>query len=126
MVRPFAEPPAPEGSARAGEPLPPGIASATQDEVTWALRQVYDPEIPVNIYDLGLIYNIDIAENGDVDITMTLTAPACPVAGTLPQNVAETVAALDGAGEVSVELVWDPPWDMSRMSEDARLALNLW
>ncbi len=125
-MRPFAEPPAPEGSARAGEPLPPGITRATQDEVAWALRQVYDPEIPVNIYDLGLIYNIDIADNGDVDITMTLTAPACPVAGTLPQNVAETVAALDGAGEVSVELVWDPPWDMSRMSEDARLALNLW
>lgn len=126
MVRPFAEPPPPEGQAHAGEPLAPGKTPVTQDEVAWALREVYDPEIPVNIYDLGLIYNVDIAGNGDVSIQMTLTAPACPVAGTLPQKVAETVAALDGTGEVSVELVWEPPWDMSRMSEDARLALNLW
>lgn len=125
-MRPFAEPPPPEGSAHSGEALPPGITPATQDEVAWALREVYDPEIPVNIYDLGLIYDVDIAENGDVDIKMTLTAPACPVAGTLPQKVADTVASLEGVGEVTVELVWDPPWDMSRMSEDARLALNLW
>lgn len=125
-MRPFAEPPPPEGNAIAGSHLTEGTAPATEDEVVWALREVYDPEIPVNIYDLGLIYNIDIAGSGDVAILMTLTAPACPVAGTLPQKVAETVAAVPGVGEVSVQLVWDPPWDMSRMSEDARLALNLY
>lgn len=126
MVRPFAEPPPPEGEAHAGEELPPGIAPAGRDEVEWALREVYDPEIPVNIFDLGLVYNVDIAASGDVMIDMTLTAPACPVAGSLPQKVADTVAAVPGIGRVAVRLVWDPPWDMSRMSEDARLALNLW
>ncbi len=126
MVRPFAEPPPPEGEAHSGAPLDAGQEPADRDAVEWALREVYDPEIPVNIYDLGLIYDIDIAENGDVAIQMTLTAPACPVAGTLPQKVADTVAAVPGVGQVSVNLVWDPPWDMSRMSEDARLALNLW
>lgn len=125
MVRPFAEMPPPEGSAHAGAPLDPGVTPACHDDVVMALREVYDPEIPVNIYDLGLIYDVDIATNGDVAIQMTLTAPACPVAGSLPQKVAETVASVHGTGEVSVDLVWDPPWDMSRMTEEARLALNL-
>lgn len=115
-----------EPSARAGAPLPPGIPPATEDQVAEALRRVHDPEIPVNIYDLGLIYGIGIGTDGSVAIRMTLTAPACPVAGALPQEVADTVAAVPGVGEVAVTLVWDPPWDMGRMSEDARLALNLW
>lgn len=90
-----------------------------------ALRTVNDPEIPVNLYDLGLIYRIDIADNGDVDIDMTLTAPACPVAGMMPVMVKDAVAAVEGVGEVQVELVWDPPWSQERMSEEALLQLGL-
>ena len=95
------------------------------DDLVAALKTVYDPEIPVNLYDLGLIYDITIASNGDVGITMTLTAPACPVAGELPGQVAQRVAQVEGAGLVAVTLTWDPPWDMSKMSEDARLALGI-
>ncbi len=111
--------------ASAGEPLPPGTAPATAEVVVEALRTVYDPEIPVNIYDLGLIYESEIGEDGNVQIKMSLTAPGCPVAGEMPGMVADAVAAVDGAGEVDVELVWDPPWDTSRMSEDAKLALGM-
>jgi FeS assembly SUF system protein len=90
-----------------------------------ALRTVHDPEIPVNIYDLGLVYRLDIAENGNVAIDMTLTAPACPVAGTMPGLVADAVAAVPGVGEVVVTLVWDPPWTPDRMSDDARMVLDI-
>ena len=89
-----------------------------------ALMEVKDPEIPVNIYDLGLIYNIDINHEGDVDITMSLTAPGCPVAGEMPNQVAQKVASLEKVGIVNVTLVWDPPWNPDRMSEDAKLALD--
>lgn len=89
-----------------------------------ALQTVKDPEIPVNIYDLGLIYDIIRHPSGDVEITMSLTAPGCPVAGELPAQVAEAVARVDGVGKVAVSLVWDPPWSPIRMSEDARLALD--
>lgn len=89
-----------------------------------ALRTVKDPEIPVNIYDLGLIYDIVRYQSGDVDITMSLTAPGCPVAGELPKQVAEAVCCVAGVGKVAVSLVWDPPWSPVRMSEDARLALD--
>jgi FeS assembly SUF system protein len=89
-----------------------------------ALKTVHDPEIPVNIFDLGLIYDVDRRPNGDVYITMSLTAPGCPVAGEMPGQVAAAVAAADGVGEVSVELVWSPPWTPERMSDDARLALD--
>jgi len=89
-----------------------------------ALQTVKDPEIPVNIYDLGLIYDIIRHPSGNVDITMSLTAPGCPVAGELPAQVAEAVARVDGVGKVAVSLVWDPPWSPIRMSEDARLALD--
>ena len=89
-----------------------------------AIREVYDPEIPVNIYDLGLIYELQIEADGSVLVTMTLTAPGCPVAGIMPQQVAEAVAAVPGVGEVQVTLTWDPPWTKERMSEDARLALG--
>jgi FeS assembly SUF system protein len=89
------------------------------------LRKVHDPEIPVNIYDLGLIYRIDIAANGDVTVDMTLTAPACPVAGMMPVMVQDAVKKVEGVGEVKVELVWDPPWSPEKMSEEARLELGM-
>ena len=111
--------------AYAGAPLAEGCGVASREAVIDALRTVCDPEIPVNIYDLGLIYRLDIGKDGSVSIDMTLTAPACPVAGAMPRTVAEAVAAVDGVGEVEVELVWEPPWSRDRMSEDARLALDL-
>ena len=97
-----------------------------RDEVVAMLRLIYDPEIPVNIYDLGLIYGLDIDEaKGKVDIRMTLTAPGCPVAASFPGTVEEAVRAVDGVEDVTVELVWDPPWSQERMSEAARLELGL-
>ncbi|TVR99722.1 MAG: SUF system Fe-S cluster assembly protein [Rhodospirillales bacterium] len=111
--------------ATAGEDLPEGMPAAVEAVVIEAVKTVYDPEIPVNLYDLGLIYRLDIDPRGNVDIDMTLTAPACPVAGEMPGQVADTVAAVDGVGTVTVRLVWDPPWSRDRMSEDARLALDL-
>lgn len=90
-----------------------------------ALQTVYDPEIPVNIYELGLIYRADVDADGRVDIEMTLTAPGCPVAGTMPGVVQEAVSKVEGVTEVKVEIVWDPPWDPSRMSEIARLELGM-
>ena len=90
-----------------------------------ALKTVYDPEIPVDIYELGLIYKLEIMEKGNTRIEMTLTAPGCPVAGILPQQVADAAASVDGIGEVEVFLVWDPAWDMEKMSEDAKLALGM-
>ncbi len=118
---------APEGlEARAGQPRGANAPPIPGEEtVVEALRGVYDPEIPVNIYDLGLIYELDIDEDGSVRIAMTLTAPACPVAGEMPQQVADAVAAVPGTGEISVTLTWDPPWTPAHMSEDARLALGL-
>jgi FeS assembly SUF system protein len=110
--------------ARAGAPLTNADGPADPILVEEALKSVHDPEIPVNIYDLGLIYDIDRRANGDVYITMSLTAPGCPVAGEMPGQVARAVAAADGVGDVSVELVWDPPWSPERMSDDARLALE--
>jgi FeS assembly SUF system protein len=90
-----------------------------------SLRTVHDPEIPVNIYDLGLIYTIDIAQNADIHIDMTLTAPACPVAGMMPVMVKDAVQKVEGVGDVDVELVWDPPWSQENMSEEALLALGM-
>jgi len=123
----FEPPPPPDEdlTAHAGEPLPPGAEPAAEDAVIDGLRTVYDPEIPVNIYDLGLIYEIDIAANGNVKIIMTLTAPACPVAGEMPQQVANAVSVVKGVGEVEVSLTWDPPWTPERMSEVARVALDM-
>ena len=111
--------------AHAGESLAPGEPSASSEAVIEALRTVHDPEIPVNIYDLGLIYTLDIAEDGSVAIDMTLTAPACPVAGELPMQVAEVVADVDGVGEVSVRLVWEPTWSTELMSDEAKMALGM-
>jgi FeS assembly SUF system protein len=100
-------------------------ANGLEQQVVDALQEIFDPEIPVNIYDLGLIYSIDVLPLGRVNITMTLTSPACPVAGSLPGEVEDAVRTVDGVQDVGVELVWDPPWDMDRMSEDAKLELNL-
>jgi FeS assembly SUF system protein len=110
--------------ARAGAALADACGPADAIIVEDALKTVHDPEIPVNIFDLGLIYDVDRRPNGDVYITMSLTAPGCPVAGEMPGQVAAAVAAADGVGEVSVELVWSPPWTPERMSDDARLALD--
>ncbi len=90
-----------------------------------ALRTVHDPEISINIYDLGLIYRLDVNEQGVVEVDMTLTAPACPVAGTLPHMVGSAVDAVAGVTDASVRLVWDPPWSQERMSEEALLQLGL-
>jgi FeS assembly SUF system protein len=95
----------------------------TQDIIE-ALRTVYDPEIPVNIFELGLIYKIDVKNNSDVEIDMTLTAPGCPVAGEMPHWVENAVSEIDGVGDVKVNLVFDPPWDPSKMSEEAKLELG--
>lgn len=119
------DPPKEGDSVRAGAPLAPGAKVASEEAVVEALRGVFDPEIPVNIYDLGLIYDCAIAENGNVDIRMTLTAPACPVAGSLPKEVADKVAAVDGVGEVAVTITWDPPWTPANMSEVAKVALDM-
>ncbi len=110
--------------ANAGELLEEGKTIASEQDIADALRTVYDPEIPVDIYELGLIYKLDIADNGNLRIEMTLTAPGCPVAGILPQQVADAAASVDGIGEVEVYLVWEPAWDMEKMSEDAKLALG--
>jgi FeS assembly SUF system protein len=97
----------------------------SEEAVINAICTVFDPEIPVNIYELGLIYAVEIAESGDVKVEMTLTAPGCPSAQELPEMVKSAIAAVDGAGDITVETVWDPPWDPSRMSEEARLSLNM-
>ena len=90
-----------------------------------ALQQVYDPEIPVSIYDLGLIYNIDIKENKDVNILMTLTTPHCPVAQELPKQIEDAVAKLEGVNKVKVKITWEPPWTQDKISESAKLDLGL-
>lgn len=113
-----------ETLAEAGDALESGTPIATKDEVIAAIRTVHDPEIPVNLYDLGLIYELALDALGDVDIKMSLTAPSCPVAQTMPQQVADTVASVSGVGRAKVQLVWDPPWTPDRMSDDARLALG--
>ncbi len=120
----FARVPGEEITARAGEPLPEGVSVACEDAVITALKTVHDPEIPVNIYDLGLIYEVEIHSVGSVRVDMSLTAPACPVAGEIPVWVANAVAAVEGVGEVEVNLIWDPPWTPDRMSNDAKLALD--
>lgn len=95
-----------------------------QDRVVNVLKSIYDPEIPVDIYELGLIYLVDTTPQGDVQVNMTLTSPACPVAGSLPGQVQERIAALPGVKSAKVDLVWDPPWSQERMSEAAKLELG--
>ena len=100
------------------------LADFTSKLVT-ALKTVYDPEIPVDIYELGLIYKVDVADNKDVAVDMTLTAPNCPVAGEMPENVKAALQLVDGIGEVTVNMTFDPPWTPDRMSEEAKLELNM-
>ena len=110
--------------ARAGRPLPAGQEPASEIAIIDALMTVKDPEIPVNIYDLGLIYSIDRQPGGEVAITMSLTAPGCPVAGEMPGWIQEAVAPVAGVKDVDVEITWDPPWGMDMMSDEARLELG--
>ncbi len=101
------------------------LGAPSEEAVIAACASIYDPEIPVNIYELGLVYVIDIAPDGGVKVEMTLTAPACPSAQELPEQVRDAILAVPGVTSCDVDVVWDPPWDPSRMSEDARLALNM-
>jgi FeS assembly SUF system protein len=109
-----------------GTPLirPSSTDHPLYDSVVQALRSVYDPEIPVNIFELGLVYTVEISAEGDVQILMTLTAPGCPVAGEMPGWVADAVEPLPGVKTVNVELTWDPQWGMHMMSDEARLELG--
>src|SRR4051794_22642435 len=106
--------------------LPPEELTRMTDDIVAALKTVYDPEIPVDIYELGLIYKVDIDDDRMVTIEMTLTAPGCPVAGDMPGWVENAVGAVGGVSGAKVNLVFDPPWDQSRMSDEARVALNVW
>jgi FeS assembly SUF system protein len=95
-------------------------------EIVAALKTVFDPEIPADIYELGLIYKVDISDERAVDVTMTLTTPNCPAAGELPTQVENAIASVPGVGVVNVNLVWEPAWSPDRMSDEARLVLNMW
>ncbi len=106
--------------------LPEGELTRMTDDIVASLKTVYDPEIPADIYELGLIYKIDIKDDRSVHVDMTLTTPNCPSAQELPIMVENAVASVSGVGPVQVDVVWDPPWDPSRMSDEARLVLNMW
>ncbi len=118
-------PAAPEVIAEAVAAAPPADPSDVENAIVEALKTVFDPEIPVNIYELGLIYDIDLLDEGAVKVKMTLTSPGCPVAGSLPGEVQAKVQGVPGVGAVDVELVWDPTWNPSMMSEAARLELGM-
>jgi FeS assembly SUF system protein len=119
-----AEAAAPAGSA--ASPVPADDLARLTDEIVAALKTVYDPEIPADIYELGLIYKVDIADDRGVTVDMTLTTPNCPSAAELPHMVEDAVSSVPGVRETRVNLIWDPPWDPSRMSDEARLVLNMW
>ena len=129
-----AESPAPVAEVTEGNRIVPNMSAAIPpDEVAritadliGVLKTVYDPEIPVDIYELGLIYKVDVSDTKDVVIDMTLTAPGCPVAGEMPGWVENAAMSVEGIQSVTVNMVFDPPWDQSRMSEEAQVALNWW
>ena len=106
--------------------LPEGELTRMTDDIVAALKTVYDPEIPADIYELGLIYRVDIEDDRSVKVDMTLTTPNCPSAQELPLMVENAVSSVAGVGPVTVNIVWDPPWDQSRMSDEARATLNMW
>lgn len=120
VAAPPAVPEAPESA------LPAEEQARLTDAIVAALKTVYDPEIPADIYEIGLIYKIDLADDRKVTVDMTLTTPNCPAAQDLPKMVENAVSSVPGVGEVKVNVVWDPPWDPSRMSDEARLTLNMW
>ncbi len=120
---------APAAAAAAAEKpsaIPVDEMARLTDEIVGALKTVYDPEIPADIYELGLIYKVDIDDDRMVNIDMTLTTPNCPSAAELPTQVENAVAGVPGVREAKVNIVWDPPWDPSRMSDEARTVLNMW
>src|SRR5215210_9213543 len=106
--------------------LPEAEISRMTDDIVAALKTVYDPEIPADIYELGLIYKVDIEDDRSVKVEMTLTTPNCPSAQELPIMVENAVSSVAGVGPVTVNIVWDPPWEQSRMSDEARASLNMW
>ena len=112
-------------SEEAGSKIPQDELNRITDDLITAFKTVFDPEIPVDIYELGLIYKVDIDDDYTVDIDMTLTAPGCPVAGDMPGWIETAARTVDGVQDVEVRLTFDPPWDPSRMSDEARLALNM-
>ena len=116
------------GTPMEGSPLitPSSTDHPLYNSIVDACRTVFDPEIPVNIYDLGLIYDIRLIDKNDLKIEMSLTAPGCPVAGEMPGQVANTLAKIPNVGLIEVELVWEPAWTKDRMSEDAKLALDIY
>jgi len=121
-------PDAPASSAAADKPsaIPADEMARLTDEIVGALKTVYDPEIPADIYELGLIYKVDIDDDRAVTIDMTLTTPNCPAAADLPGQVENAVLSVAGVREAKVNIVWDPPWDPSRMSDEARTVLDMW
>jgi FeS assembly SUF system protein len=114
-----------EGSNVVSPALSPAELEDFTQKLIVALKTVYDPEIPVDIYELGLIYKVDVADNKDVAVEMTLTAPGCPVAGEMPGMVQSALEGVDGIGKVTVNMTFDPPWSPERMSEEAKLELNM-
>lgn len=117
--------PVPEYSAFAGTPLAENQPKAKMYDIIEKLKTISDPEIPLNIYDMGLIYKTDQKDNGDLYIEMTLTAPTCPIAGVIPQQVADTLATVEGIGKIEVRLVWEPAWTPEKLSDDAKELLEL-
>jgi FeS assembly SUF system protein len=125
LPEPITVPEATPTTPEPGSSIPAEELEQLTADIVAALKTVYDPEIPSDIYELGLIYKIDVDDDRNVAIEMTLTAPGCPVAGEMPQWVENAVASVPGVGQVSVKLTFDPPWEQSRMSDEARLALNM-
>lgn len=123
---PVADRPPENAAVSRSSALPQDELDTLTDGIIAALKTVYDPEIPADIYELGLIYRIDIGDDRDVKINMSLTSPNCPAAQDLPIQVENAIASVPGVKDVKVEVVWDPPWDPSRMSDEARLVLNMW
>ena len=122
--RPVYVPESPSPAPAASAPAGPAAADEVRDRIVQMLTTIYDPEIPVNIYEMGLVYDLDIDADGDVKILMTLTSPNCPVAGSLPPEVEAKVGSVEGVRSVTVDLTWDPPWTPERMSEAAKLELG--
>ncbi len=123
---PVAEKPPENAAVTGSSELPADELNKLTDDIVAALKTVYDPEIPADIYELGLIYKIDIGDDRGVKVDMSLTSPNCPAAQDLPIQVENAVASVPGVKEARVTVVWEPPWDPSRMSDEARLVLNMW